>query len=138
MIYVDEFSTLRWRRWNRTIFPAVARARTIGLWTRSASADGDRFADLHSDLVAYGSLCRASISGYDRRRLRRMLAQERRDVRAKVQRLGDLGNRVWWSIRRDCSGVDILIAGKAWSPESAALTSHARKGRPAQLAAPIL
>lgn len=137
MVDVDEFSTLRWRRWSRCIFPAIARAGTIGLWTRSASPDGDLFADLHTDLAAYRSLCRASIPGYDRRQRRRMLAHERRSIRAKVGRLRDLGNRVWWAIRRDRTGVDILIAGKAWSPAKAALTHHTRRCRPAQVAAPI-
>jgi hypothetical protein len=124
---VDTFSTLRWRRWNRRIYSTVARTEAIGLWTRRASPwCSHRFHDLLCELVAYRGLCRASLPGYDRRRKKRMLVRERQGIQAKVRRLHALGHRVWWAMRRDGTGVDILIAAETWSPVSA---DDRRRGR---------
>ena len=117
---VDTFSTLHWRRWNRRIYQMVARTEVIGLRTRRASpSSSHRFHDLLCELVAYRGLCRASLPGYDRRRKKRMLARERRGIQAMVRCLHTLGHRVWWAVRRDGTGIDILVAAETWSPSSA-------------------
>lgn len=136
MDYIDAVRCQRWRRWNRRIYRAILYAQVIGLRTRRSSQRGDLYFDLQTELVAYRVLARTSIPGYDRRRRRRMLARERRGIRAKVQRIRDLGDRVWWSFRLDGSGVDLLIAGEQWPPTKVDSRARPRRRNCADAAAP--
>jgi len=113
---VDEVRSARWRRWNKNIFRALARSRQLGLATRSASGRGDLYMRLFDALAAYRALSASPPREVDRRGFRRFLVAERRDIRGLVRRIRAGGDRVWWSARRDGTGVDLLIAGEAWSP----------------------
>jgi hypothetical protein len=129
--WIDEVRSQRWRRWNRRIFQSVVTTRAVGLRTRSACGRGDLYAELQTELFVYGSLANAKIRGYDRARRRRFLAGERKGIRTLVERIRNCGDRVWWTIRRDGSGIDLLVAGRAWSPTEAAVRPAARdQGKP--------
>jgi hypothetical protein len=116
---MDQFSevsdNVRWKRWNRGIFRALVVARAVGLRTRRSSGRGDLYAELQSELFVYGALSSKRIPGYDRRRLKRFLAGERRGIRALVRQIQACGDRVFWVRRRDGFAVDILIAGPTCS-----------------------
>lgn len=112
----DELCTFRWRRWHRALFPAVVCAPAVGLRTRGSSGHGALYWHFFTELAAYRSLSPASLPTYDRRSRRRMLARERRAIRALAERIRHCGDRVWWSVRRDGTGLEILIAGESWSP----------------------
>lgn len=136
---IDRVRNAKWRRWSSAIFRAVARRQAIGLYTRCSSNRGDLYAALQTDLAVYRSLLFAQLPGYDFRRHRRFLANERRSIRALVRRIREeCGDRVWWTIRRDGTGVDLLVAGRSWSPARAAMTVRLRSSHRKQAATLML
>lgn len=132
---IDPVRNAKWRRWSSGIFRAVARRQEIGLYTRSSANRGDLYAALQTDLAVYRSLLFAKLPGYDPRRHRRLLANERRSIRTLVRRIREeCGDRVWWTIRRDGTGIDLLVAGESRSPAKAAVTARLRSPHRAQAA----
>jgi hypothetical protein len=128
---IDTVQHAKWHRWNRGIFRALTSTQQFGIRSRGASSDhGNLFGELFSEIAVYQALSRKPLARMSTRQKRHFLACERAGIRALVRKIHKIGNRVWWSRRRDGSGVDVLIAHPAWPRMAPRRTRRVRTSTP--------